>query len=129
MDDGYGRNCGARAPARAPGVAPRMTPALQPLLTALRDRLDALYGERLVGLYLYGSQARGDATTESDVDVLVVLDGDVRLAHEVSRMVDATDDVVLASGKAVSLMPMPAARFREGASVFLRHVRREAVAL
>ncbi len=55
---------------------------------ALRDRFREAFGERLHQLVLYGSYARGDATPESDVDVLVVLDGetdsaDRERAHEV----------------------------------------------
>jgi antitoxin ChpS len=32
-----------------------------------------VYGERLKGLYLFGSRARGDHTQESDADIAVVL--------------------------------------------------------
>ena len=58
------------------------------LRDALRDRFRAAFGERLHRLILYGSHARGDATEESDVDVLVVLNGetdrsDTEQAHEV----------------------------------------------
>jgi len=42
-----------------------------------RDRLAILYGDRLQGVYLYGSYARGDAREDSDVDIAVVLDGPV----------------------------------------------------
>ena len=44
----------------------------------LRDYCDILkgrYGERLVGVVLYGSVARGDWKKESDIDVLVVVEG------------------------------------------------------
>lgn len=55
---------------------------------ALREAARALrriYGERLVRLVLFGSQVRGEAGAESDVDVLVVLQGDFRLYEEVKR--------------------------------------------
>jgi len=39
-----------------------------------RRRLEALYGERLRDVILYGSYARGEADDGSDIDVLVVLD-------------------------------------------------------
>ena len=44
--------------------------ALEELAGGLRER----YGERLLELRLFGSRARGDATEESDIDLLVVLD-------------------------------------------------------
>ncbi|PSR00113.1 MAG: hypothetical protein BRD51_00890, partial [Bacteroidetes bacterium SW_11_64_17] len=58
------------------------------LREALRDRFRDAFGERLHQLILYGSYARGDATPQSDVDVLVVLTGDTtpadtKTAHEV----------------------------------------------
>jgi len=55
---------------------------------ALRDRFREAFGDRLHRLILYGSYARGEATPESDIDVLVVVDGktnseDRERAHEV----------------------------------------------
>ncbi|MFN3967254.1 MAG: nucleotidyltransferase domain-containing protein, partial [Endomicrobiia bacterium] len=37
------------------------------------DRLRKLYGDNLSKVILYGSKARGDATDDSDIDILVVL--------------------------------------------------------
>ena len=39
----------------------------------LIDELKKLYGDNLSCVILYGSKARGDATEDSDVDILVVL--------------------------------------------------------
>ena len=61
-----------------------MPKTLETLLAELRHRLSGLYGDRLAGLFLYGSQARGDAVTGSDIDVLVVLKGPVYPAEEMS---------------------------------------------
>ena len=44
-----------------------------------------IYGPRLKRLILFGSQARGEATPDSDVDVLVVLDGPISSYEEARR--------------------------------------------
>ena len=44
------------------------------VLDELKERLSAAYGERLHAVVLFGSEARGDARPDSDIDVLVVLE-------------------------------------------------------
>jgi predicted nucleotidyltransferase len=61
--------------------------------------LQQMYGDRLKGVYLFGSRARGDHTSESDADVAVVLaDGDWRHWDEKMRMADLEYDIIIATG-------------------------------
>jgi predicted nucleotidyltransferase len=58
---------------------------LDSVLSALREGMEQVYGERLVRMVLYGSRARGDAESGSDLDVLIVLAGTVDPGEEISR--------------------------------------------
>jgi uncharacterized protein len=49
--------------------------SLQPALDAYAARLRARFGGRLRAIVLFGSWARGEADEDSDVDILVQVDG------------------------------------------------------
>jgi len=68
------------------------------LVREFRRGLEALYGERLRGVYLYGSFARDEATDHSDVDVAVVLEGPVHSWTEGKRTSEIVGDLSLREG-------------------------------
>jgi predicted nucleotidyltransferase len=69
---------------------------------ALREFVRAVrrtYGDRVKGIYLFGSRARGDHTADSDADVAVVLaDGDWRIWDEKMRLADIEYDIIVDTG-------------------------------
>ena len=69
---------------------------------AVRDFARALhraYGDRLKGLYLFGSRARGDHTRESDADIAVVLaDGEWSVWNEKMRIAAMEYDAIVETG-------------------------------
>lgn len=99
------------------------------IVAELRAGLEELYGPRLERLVLFGSQARGDATPESDVDVLVVLHGDVRPVEEIRRTGGLVSDVSLRTGMDVAVAFISADRFRGEESPFVLNVRSEGIAV
>lgn len=106
-----------------------MTERVEQILRELKARLSELYGERLEKLILFGSQARGDAEPDSDIDVLVVLrdEGDVPAEDELCT--DIVVDMNLKHGLLVSLVPMSSRRYHSRKSPLLLNVRREGIAL
>jgi len=58
---------------------------------AVVARAAELFGDRLIGIAAYGSWARGEAAAGSDVDLLVVLEGDVRLTRRLYRRWDRVE--------------------------------------
>ena len=99
------------------------------VLTDIRQRFFALYGSRLDRMLLFGSQARGDATDGSDVDVLVVLQGDVQPGEEIRRTGAIVSELSLANDLVISCAFISTIRFLTGKSPFLINVRREGIAL
>jgi len=100
---------------------------LDDLLADLRAALGDLYGDRLVRLVLYGSQARGDTHAESDVDVLVVLDGDVQPGREIRRMGSIAFQVGLENEVYVSTLPVSKAEYDDASSSWLRNVQDQGI--
>lgn len=49
----------------------------QELIARVKGILQEAFGERLRGVILYGSEARGEADRDSDIDFLVLLTGPV----------------------------------------------------
>ena len=94
------------AMAREPAVTLVQAPAPDPLglqtARRLRRALRAVLGDRLVGIYLYGSRARGDHDPDSDVDVLVVLDEIGTYAADLRATGEATSRLSLEAGVTIS---------------------------
>jgi predicted nucleotidyltransferase len=109
-----------------------MVPVVADAIAKLRRFLEARFGERLREVVLFGLHARGDATQDSDVDLLVVVDD---LTEQERRGVfDLAYDVDSTSPEWVGLAPLPyssaqAADLRSRERLLFRDIEREGVAL
>ena len=63
---------------------------LRKMLLELEEKLQRVYGNKLKAVILYGSVARGTATEESDIDIMVLIDG---TAQELRTFEDQLSDV------------------------------------
>ena len=104
-------------------------PNTERLLRDLKQRLRALYGERLAEVVLFGSVARGEDTSHSDVDVLVVLHGPVDRYAENGHLADVVLDFMGQYRQSLSPVVMDEATFLSGDWPLLRNVREEGIPL
>ena len=104
-----------------------MDPKRKPILQELKREFEVIYGDRLVEMILYGSQARGDARWDSDIDVLVVLEGEVSPGEEIANTEHTVAEVSLAHDVVVQCVFVSTARFSAQETSLTRNVRHEGV--
>ena len=78
---------------------------------------------------LYGSCARGTAGVESDIDLLVLLEGPVDLAQEIRRIWSVLYPIQLESDRLLSVIPVDVALYDQGEYALYRQAKAEGVAL
>lgn len=93
----------------------------------LRQQLGSLYGSRLNHVVLFGSQARGQASEGSDIDVLVVLEDPVNPHEEISRTIDIVSAISLQHDVLLSCVFVGRSEFIYGGSPLLANIRVEGV--
>jgi len=104
-----------------------MATALSEVLSEVKQSLNETLGERLVSVRVFGSYARGEGRTDSDIDVLVLVQkvdnyGDlIRCTSQSMADISLRHDVVLSRTFAT------AQDYRESQTPFFLNVRRESV--
>lgn len=106
-----------------------ITREMRPILDELRADLRQIYGERFKSLILYGSHARGEATKDSDIDVVVVIEGIRNPARELGKLSGVVSRISLKYDTLIALYPISPVDFKHRDSPLLLNVRREGVPL
>ena len=94
------------------------------VLSKFRAALDALYGDRIERVVLFGSRARGDALPDSDYDVAVFLKDLSDRWAEADKIALVAMDVLDATGEVIHAMPYRAGSYRERTPL-MHELRRE----
>lgn len=101
---------------------------LQQLLDELKQGLKKIYGRQLVALLLYGSYARGEQDTESDLDILIILDNYDLYSREIKRTSELISRLSLKYNISISRKILRQKTWLTGDTPLLRNARREAIA-
>lgn len=107
-----------------------LDPTIVRIIREFKTALQAIYGNRLRTVVLYGSYVRGDYQDESDIDLMLVLnDEQVDTIAELWNLTDLKIEFLDRYGKIISVLPVPFAKFSTSYMPVYQNVRREGVVL
>lgn len=99
------------------------------IATKARRGLEALYGPRLRGVYLYGSAARDQLTEDSDIDIAVILDEIPSRFREHDRASALGSDLGLEYDTIVTFFFATDGDFQRGRFAIHRDIKTEGIRL
>ncbi len=100
-----------------------MSPAIMVLDNVIKEIIRAAEADKaILEVYLFGSMARGDYSSESDIDILIVSE---KAKPTRNRLQDLGSDLAMRYGVAVSVIVLDAHMWRRGLSTLASTVRRE----
>jgi len=97
------------------------------ILKELKADAVRLYGSRMKNVILYGSWARASANENSDIDLAIVLQGNVAVCEEIDRLIDLITDINLKYGVLLSVYPVSEKDYNSRNSPLLLNIRKEGV--
>jgi len=101
---------------------------IKEIIKEFKQQIAELYGQRLKKVVLYGSYARGQATQDSDIDLAIVLDGDVAPGREIDRLIDIVTELNLNYEVLLSIYPVSQRDYDSLNSPLLLNIRKEGMA-
>lgn len=97
------------------------------ILKGCKTALENSYQSQFKGLILYGSMARDQARSDSDIDLLVLLNQPVDYFRELRAIVELLYPIQLESDQLISAKPAAWDSFEAGTVPLYRNAKREGV--
>jgi len=106
-----------------------MNNQLKKILGKLKDNLKSIYNQNLDAVILYGSQARNEAVEGSDIDVLVLLNNEVKPIKELRKINEFLSETSLKFNQVISCVFMSKKRYENEHSPLILNIKKEGIVL
>lgn len=97
------------------------------LMNELKEGLTQIYRNQLKAVYLYGSYARGDARSDSDVDIMIVLNDYKSYGKEIDRTGELISALSLEYSVSISRVIMKESQWEVSDTPLLRNIRMDGI--
>jgi uncharacterized protein len=98
------------------------------LLAQFKDLLSQRFTNRFKGIILYGSELSGESGEESDIDLLVVLEGPVNLGTDLEELISATYTIQKFLNRSLHFTIADFDDFNAGEFALYRNVKKDGIA-
>ena len=98
---------------------------VEKVVNEFKLELENLYGDNLVSVIIYGSQARGDAKKNSYIDILVILNNMSSPFFEIDKIVDIIHEHLLKDNELIQVIPTSAYKFNDDINSLYSNIKKE----
>jgi predicted nucleotidyltransferase len=103
-------------------------PVTSAILQQVKPRLAGAFGPRLRGVVLFGSEARGDAAPDSDIDLFVLLEGPNASGNDTETIVRTLYPLQMELlDRPIHALPVDVEDFEGGVLSVYRNAKREGI--
>ena len=102
---------------------------LEAILNKLEKHFKTTYKDDLEKIILFGSQARGEARADSDIDILVILKNQFDSYQENKKNSYFVSELCLQYDAVISCFLINSTKWHSGNNAFIRNVKREGISL
>ncbi len=99
----------------------------QNLCSQIKDSMKTVFENRFRGMVLYGSEARGEAHPDSDIDILILLTSPVALGRDLHTIIDALYPLQLEIERPIHAVPVDVDLYEAGEFALYRNAKREGI--
>lgn len=108
-------------------ITPVQKETISVVVRRCRVALENHYGTQFKGLILYGSAARNETDSMSDIDLLVLLSKPFDYFSELRHLIDVLYPIQLESDRLISARPVSTDEFERGTIQLYRNAKREGI--
>ncbi len=102
---------------------------IKKILKEFKEKLIELYKDQLVDVLLYGSFARREQREDSDIDIAVILKGNINPFKEIDRITEFSYDLSLKYSILISIHPISDIDYFSRKNPFILNLREEGISI
>lgn len=102
---------------------------IKDILQELKIELQKRYGNKLRKIMLFGSYARGEYRSDSDIDIAVILDDFPHACAEIERTGDIVSALSLKFDTLISLVPIKEKDWEKRKTTLISNIKRDGLSI